>query len=121
MKITELDIDTLEHNINTNFKENSQYQEDVILETYQRLDKSYFEEQPELQGLVSTGKLVKKFLPKQAYIDEILKIIQRKVLKATHLPVTVKKIQAGYITSPYLKDLYIYLVQNKLPSTKSAI
>ena len=38
-----------------------------------------------------------------------------------HLPVTVKEIQAGYLISPYFKDLYLYLAQNKLPSTKTAI
>ena len=27
----------------------------------------------------------------------------------------------GYLCSPYFKDLYLYLVQNKLPSSKSAI
>ena len=88
---------------------------------YQRPDKSYFQEPPELQGLVSTGKLVQKFLPKQADIDKILKIIQRKVLKGTHLPVTIMEIQAGYLISLYFKDLYLYLAHNKLPSTKSAI
>ena len=44
--------------------------------------------------------LVQKFLPKQADIDKILKILQRKVLKGTHLPVT----QADYLISPYFKD-----------------
>ena len=33
----------------------------------------------------------------------------------------VKEIQAGYSCSPYFKDLYLYLSQNKLPSSKSAI
>ena len=61
------------------------------------------------------------FLLKQADIDKILKIIQRKVLKGTHLRVTVKEIQAGYLISPCFKDLYLYLVQNKLPSTKTTI
>ena len=32
-------------------------------------------------------------------------MIQRKVLKGTHLPVTVKEIQAGYLISSYVKDL----------------
>ena len=88
---------------------------------YQRPDKSYFQEPPELQGLVSTGKKFKCFLPKQADIDKILKIIQRKILKGTYLPVTVKEIQAGYLIRPYFKDLYLYLAQNKFPSTRSAI
>ena len=72
-------------------------------------------------SLIITGKLVQKFLPKQADTDKILKIIQRKVLKGTHLLVTVKEIKAGYLISPYLKDLYLYLAQNKFPSTKTAI
>ena len=63
----------------------------------------------------------KFFLPKQADIDKILKMIQRKVLKGTYLPVTVKEVHAGYLISPYFKDLYLYLTQDKLPSTKLAI
>ena len=66
-------------------------------------------------------RLVQKFLPKQTDIDKILKIIQQKVLKGTHLPIMIKDIQAGYLVSSYFKDIYIYLAQNKLPSTKSAI
>ena len=54
-------------------------------------------------------------------IDKILEIIQRKVLKGTHLPIEIKEIQAGYLCSPYFKDLYLYLSQNKLPSSKPVI
>ena len=54
-------------------------------------------------------------------IDRILKIIQRKVLKGTHLLITIKEIQVGYLNSPYFKGLYLYLAQNKLPSSKNAI
>ena len=74
-----------------------------------------------MDSLINTGKLVQEFLPKQADIYKILKIIQRKVLKGTHLLVTVKEIQAGYLISPYFKDLYLYLAQNKLASTRTAI
>ena len=38
-----------------------------------------------------------------------------------YLPVIVTEIQTGYLMSPYFKDLYLYLAQNKLPSTKKAI
>ena len=65
--------------------------------------------------------MVQKFLLKQADIDKILKIIQWKVLKGTHLPITIKDIQAGYLVCSYFKDIYLYLAQNKLPSAKSAI
>ena len=50
-----------------------------------------------------------------------MEIIQRIVLKCTHLPVEVKEIQVGNLHSPYFKDLYQYLLQNKLLSSKSAI
>ena len=33
----------------------------------------------------------------------------------------IKEIQAGYLVSSYFKDIYLYLVQNTLPSTKAAI
>ena len=36
-------------------------------------------------------------------------------------PVEIKEIQAGYLSSSYFKDIYLYLVQNKLPTSKAAI
>ena len=71
--------------------------------------------------MVNTDKRVQRYLPRQTDIDKILKVIQTKVLKVTHLPITIKEIQAGYLNSPYFKDLCLYLSQNKLPSSKSAI
>ena len=67
------------------------------------------------------GNLIHKFLPKQTDIDKILHIIQRNVLKGTHLPMEIKEIQAGYLHSPYFKEIYQYLLQNKLPYSKLAI
>ena len=103
------------------FEENLPNQEGLISETYEIPDKSYIQEPTELKDLIDTMKLIQKFLPKQADIDKILDVIKGKVLKGTHLPLTIKEIQTGYFTSPYLKDLYLYLAQNKLPSKKSAI
>ena len=96
-----LDIDP---DINMDFEENSPFQEGVISETYQKPDKSYFQEPQELVIIINTGRLVQKFSPNQADIVKILKIIQRKVFKGMHLSVTVKEIQAGYLISPYFKD-----------------
>ena len=67
------------------------------------------------------GRLVQRFLPKQADIDKILKTFQWKICKGTHLSVTIKEIQAGYLVSSYFKDIYLYLAQNKLPNNKTAI
>ena len=113
-----LDLDT---DRNIDFEENSPYQEGIISETYERPDKYYFNEPSELKDLIDTTKLVQKFLSKQTDIDRILDIIKRKVLKGTHLPITIKEIQAGHLTSPYFKDLYLYLAQNTLSSKRSSI
>ena len=113
----QIDLD-LELEINKDFGENLPYQKGIISEIYQRPDKSPLVDPPELIDLVNTEKIVQKYLPKQAEIDKILKVIQR---KGTHLPLTKKEIQAAYLNSPYFKDLYLYLSQNKLPSSKGAI
>ena len=102
-------------------EENSPFQEGIISETYERPNTSYVQEPQELKDLIDTTKLIQKFLPKQTDIDKILDIIKRKVLKGTHLPLTIKEIQAGYVSSPYFKDLYLFLSQNKLPSKRSTI
>ena len=108
-------------NINLDFEENSPFQEGIISETIQRLDKSFFQNLKALKDLIDKGNLMHRFLPKQTDIDKILQIIQRKVLKGTHLPVEVKEIQVGYLHSLYFKQIYQYLLQNKLLSSKLAI
>ena len=80
-----------------------------------------FSEPKDLGDLINKENLIHKFLPKQTDIDKILEVIQKKVLRGTHLPVKIKEIQVGYLHSPYFKDLYQYLLQNRLPSSKSAI
>ena len=82
----ELDLE-----INRDFEENLPYQEGIISEIYQRPHKSQIVDPPELTDLVNTERIVQKYLPKQADIDKILKVIQRKVLKGTCLPITIKR------------------------------
>ena len=50
-----------------------------------------------------------------------MKRIQQKVLEGTHFSVTVKETQAGYLNNSYFKDIYLYLAENKLPSSKAVI
>ena len=116
-----LSVENINPNINLDCEENSSFQEGVISETFQRLDKSFFQEPKELNDLINMGNLIQKFLQKQADIDKILKVKQRKVLRGTHLPVVIKDIQAGYVNSSHFKDIYLYLSQNKLTTSKAAI
>ena len=95
-------------------EENSPFQESIISEVYERTDKSYFQEPIELKDLIDTNNIIQQFLLKQTDIDKILEVNRKKVLKGTHLPLTIKEIQAGYLSSLYFKDIYLYLAQNRL-------
>ena len=114
-------IEGINPNVNFDFEENSPFQEGGMSKMFQRPDKSFLQEPKELGELLNKGNLVHKYLPKQTDIDKILKVTQRKVLKGTHLLVEIKEIQAGYLHSSYFKDIYLYLSQNKLPSSKVVI
>ena len=68
-------VENINPNIILDFKENSPSQEGVISETFQRLDKTFFQDPNELNDLINMGNLVQKILPKQADIAKILKVI----------------------------------------------
>ena len=107
--------------INLDIEENSPFQEGIVSELIQRPVKSFFQNPRKLEDVINPDNLIHKFLSKQVDIDKILNIIHRKVLKNTHLPIEIKEIQAGYLHNPYFKNLYQYLLQNKLPHSKLAI
>ena len=116
-----IDVDAIEPELNMEFDEYAPQQQGIIHEVYERPSKKYLQKSPDLQGQVDSKNLVQRYLPKQVDRDKILKIIQRKVLKGTHLPITVKEIQAGYLNNPHFKAASLCLVQNKIPSYKAAI
>ena len=89
-------VENINPDIKLDFKEISPFQEGVISEMFQTLDKTFFQDPKEFNDLINIGNLVQKFLPKQADVDRILKVIQRKVLKGMHLLVEIKEIQARY-------------------------
>ena len=56
---------------NLDIEENSPFQEGIISETIQRLDKTFFQK-PKSLDIIDMGNLIHKFLPKQMDIDRIL-------------------------------------------------
>ena len=111
-----LEVHGIRKNLDPNLRPEKQHTFPKIMsQMYQRPDKSFFQEPKELGDLINNENFVHKYLPKQTDIDKLLKIIQRKVLKGTHFPIKIKEIQAGYLCSPYFKDLYLYLLQKKTP------
>ena len=101
-------IENINLNINLDFEENSPYQEGIMSKTFQILHISLFQAPKELGDLINKENLIQKVLPKQTDIDRILKVIQRKVKKGTHLPVDIKEIQARYLHSSYFKGIFLY-------------
>ena len=100
-------VQDINPNISFDFEENSPFQEGIMSETFQRPDKSFFQEPTELGDIINKGNFVHKYLPKQKDTDKIPEMILIKVLKGTHLSIKIKVIQAGYLCSPYFKDLYL--------------
>ena len=51
-------IENINPDINLDFKENSLFQEGVISKTFQKPDKSFFQDQKELDNLINMGNLI---------------------------------------------------------------
>ena len=75
---------------------------------------------PPLESLLDKAKTAYKFLPKQSDIDRLIAKINKKVLRDTNLCVDLRDLKAAYLTSPHFRDIYLYLLQNRLPLGKGA-
>ena len=78
----------------------------------------YFVLPPPLESLLDKAKTAYKFLPKQGDIDRLIAKINKKVLRDTNLCVDLRDLKAAYLTSPHFRDIYLYLLQNRLPLGK---
>ena len=75
---------------------------------------------PPLESLLDKAKMAYKFLPKQGDIDRLIAKINKKVLRDTNLCVDLRDLKAAYLTSPHFRDIYLYLLQNRMPLGKEA-
>ena len=75
---------------------------------------------PPLESLLDKAKMAYKFLPKQGDIDRLIAKINKKVLRDTNLCVDLRDLKAAYLTSPHFRDIYLYLLQNRMPLRKGA-
>ena len=75
---------------------------------------------PPLESLLDKAKTAYKFLPKQGDIDRLIAKINKKVLRDTILCVDLRDLRAAYLTSPHFRDIYLYLLQNRLPLGEGA-
>ena len=75
---------------------------------------------PPLESLLDKVKTAYRFLPKQGDIDRLIAKINKKVLRDTNLCVDLRDLKAAYLMSPHFRDMYLYLLQNRLPLGKGA-
>ena len=75
---------------------------------------------PPLESLLDKAKMAYKFLPKQGDIDRLIAKINKKVLRDTNLCVYLRDLKAAYLTSQHFRDIYLYLLQNRLLLGKGA-
>ena len=76
---------------------------------------------PPLESLLDKAKMAYKFLPKQGDIDRLIAKINKKVLRDTNLCVDLRDLKAAYLTSPHFRDIYLYLLQNRMPLGKGVV
>ena len=74
-----------------------------------------FELPPPLESLLDKAKTAYKFLPKQGDIDRHIGKINKKVLRDMNLCVDLRDLKAACLISPHFKDIYLYLLQNRMP------
>ena len=116
-----VDVNEIEPEVNMDFEEAAQQLDKIIHEAYERPGMDYLQESSKLQTHVDGKVIIQWYLPIQADLDKILKIIQGKCIKGYTLAIEVKEIQARYLKSLSINDIYLSLVQNRLPSSKAAI
>ena len=73
---------------------------------------------PPLESLFDKTKTAYKFLPKQGDINRLIAKINKKVLRDTNFCVDLKDLKAAYLTSPHFRDIYLYLLLNRMPLGK---
>ena len=54
-------------------------------------------------------------IPKQKNLDPLLKLLETKILQQIYLPTSFRDFHGAYLHSPYFRDIYLYLLDNKAP------
>ena len=57
-------------------------------------------------------------MPRQTEIENLIKHLNRKILRETRLPSSIKDLEAAYNCSSAFRDVYQFLKYNKLPPNR---
>ena len=96
-------------------------EEEEILDPKVRVpNEEDFIKPPPLEELVDPTKIKQTFIPCQGELTKLLKQINTRILRSTHLVNDLHDLKATYLTSLHFRDIYIYLNQNKVPLNRLA-
>ena len=73
---------------------------------------------PTLGEYVKGKNVISKTMPRQVEIERLMKQINRKILRETRLPSSMKDLEAAYMCSSAFRSVYQYLKYNKLPPNR---
>ena len=65
---------------------------------YNRSTDKHHKDNPKLKRYFDTNKVVHKSLLKQTKLNKKIKLIERKMFKVSHVPMTIKEIQGGHLS-----------------------
>ena len=68
-----------------------------------------------LSEFADVRKLHAHEIPKQKNLDPLLKLLETKILRQIHLPTSFRDLHGAYLHSPFFRDIYLYLLDNKAP------
>ena len=95
-------------------------EEEILDPEVQAPNKEDFIKPPPLAELVDPTKIKQTFIPHQGELTKLLKQINTRILRSTHLVNDLHDLKAAYLTSPHFRNIYIYLNQNKVPLNRLA-
>ena len=73
-----------------------------------------------LDKVIDRSKTAYKFLPKQGEKDRLLKQIEKKGLRDKNISNELRDLKVAYMDSPHFRDIYLNLMQGKVPLNKGA-
>ena len=73
---------------------------------------------PSLGQLSQNKKIIAQNMPRQTEIENLIKHFNRKIVRETRLPSSMKDLEAAYNCSSAFRDVYQFLKYNKLPPNR---
>ena len=74
---------------------------------------------PSLANEADKKVVMTHYLPRQTDIDRVMDQIDRKILRESHFDVSLKDLEASYLSSKEFRDIYLLLKDNKQPDKKT--